>query len=959
MESRALKRLRNRPNKNGPGEDDQWADPGRFSHLATRSVSSPESTKEDDRIAALPGQPCGVNFAQFAGYVTVDRKNGRELFYYFVESPYDASTKPLILWLNGGPGCSSLGFGAMKELGPFRVNPDGKTLSRNKHAWNNVANVIFLESPAGVGFSYSMNSSDYSDVGDQITAEDTYVFLLNWFNRFPEYKGRDFYIAGESYGGHYVPQIATIVTFINHLFDGNTPFNLRGIFVGNPLLDEYKNGEGNLEFLWSHGVISDEVWGKILANCTFTSSDDWPCFVAAHSFQRVNIDRYNIYAPVCLHEQDGTFRSSGYLPGYDPCIDYYIPRYLNNPDVQKALHARADTNWSGCNLDLAWNDSPDSMVRTIKRLVENGLSVWIYSGDMDSICSLTATRYSVKDLNLTITHKWRPWYTPDNEVGGYVQQYEGGFTLASVRGAGHLVPSFQPKRSLVLLYSFLKGMLPPADIPKMMSNTLSFSFVLIICVAALHANGSPEEARFREFVRSRRSSTVTVSGSNGYSAHEPGARVSSRLKEEYSVSDQSNLKAADKITALPGQPKGVGFNQYGGYVTVDEMNGRALFYYFVEATTDAAAKPLLLWLNGGPGCSSVGYGAMIELGPFRINSDNKTLSRNEYAWNNVANVLFLESPAGVGFSYSNTSSDYDKSGDQRTANDSYIFLVNWLERFPEYKGRAFYISGESYAGHYAPQLAATILTHNMESKRMIINLQGILVGNPCLDEFKNLKGQIDYLWSHGVISDEVLANITKNCRFSPSDGKACSDAMDAFDSGNTDPYDIYGPVCINAPDGKFFPSRIVPGYDPCSNYYIHAYLNNPVVQKALHARVTTWLGCKNLHWKDAPVSMVPTLKWLMEHGLPVWLYSGDLDSVCPLTATRYSVGDLGLAVTEPWRPWTANREVGGYVQQYTGGLVFISVRGAGHQVPYFQPEKALIVVSSFLRGALPPYVKQQ
>lgn len=493
----------------------------------------------------------------------------------------------------------------------------------------------------------------------------------------------------------------------------------------------------------------------------------------------------------------------------------------------------------------------------------------------------------------------------------------------------------------------------------MMSNTLSFSFVLIICVAALHANGSPEEARFREFVRSRRSSTVTVSGSNGYSAHEPGARVSSRLKEEYSVSDQSNLKAADKITALPGQPKGVGFNQYGGYVTVDEMNGRALFYYFVEATTDAAAKPLLLWLNGGPGCSSVGYGAMIELGPFRINSDNKTLSRNEYAWNNVANVLFLESPAGVGFSYSNTSSDYDKSGDQRTANDSYIFLVNWLERFPEYKGRAFYISGESYAGHYAPQLAATILTHNMESKRMIINLQGILVGNPCLDEFKNLKGQIDYLWSHGVISDEVLANITKNCRFSPSDGKACSDAMDAFDSGNTDPYDIYGPVCINAPDGKFFPSRIVPGYDPCSNYYIHAYLNNPVVQKALHARVTTWLGCKNLHWKDAPVSMVPTLKWLMEHGLPVWLYSGDLDSVCPLTATRYSVGDLGLAVTEPWRPWTANREVGGYVQQYTGGLVFISVRGAGHQVPYFQPEKALIVVSSFLRGALPPYVKQQ
>ena len=64
-------------------------------------------------------------------------------------------------------------------------------------------------------------------------------------------------------------------------------------------------------------------------------------------------------------------------------------------------------------------------------------------------------------------------------------------------------------------------------------------------------------------------------------------------------SDQSALKAADKIPALPGQPEGVDFDQYGGYVTVDEKNGRALFYYFVEAPQDASSKPLLLWLNGG------------------------------------------------------------------------------------------------------------------------------------------------------------------------------------------------------------------------------------------------------------------------------------------------------------------------------------------------------------------------
>lgn len=155
----------------------------------------------------------------------------------------------------------------------------------------------------------------------------------------------------------------------------------------------------------------------------------------------------------------------------------------------------------------------------------------------------------------------------------------------------------------------------------------------------------------------------------------------------------------------------------------------------------------------GPGCSSLGYGAMEELGPFRVNRDGMTLSLNKYSWNNgtincivnvldqllpgslltaldlwtVANVLFLESPAGVGFSYSNTTSDYTDRGDKNTAVDSYTFLVNWLERFPQYKKRDLYIAGENYAGHYAPQLAYTIITRNNSTDQPRINLKGIAV----------------------------------------------------------------------------------------------------------------------------------------------------------------------------------------------------------------------------------------
>lgn len=66
-------------------------------------LNSPQDgLKDKDKIESLPGQPLGVNFDQYSGYVTVDPEDGRSLFYYFVESPQNSSSKPLVLWLNGG-----------------------------------------------------------------------------------------------------------------------------------------------------------------------------------------------------------------------------------------------------------------------------------------------------------------------------------------------------------------------------------------------------------------------------------------------------------------------------------------------------------------------------------------------------------------------------------------------------------------------------------------------------------------------------------------------------------------------------------------------------------------------------------------------------------------------------------------------------------------------------------------
>ncbi|KAI3705193.1 hypothetical protein L1987_75427 [Smallanthus sonchifolius] len=234
-----------------------------------------------------------------------------------------------------------------------------------------------------------------------------------------------------------------------------------------------------------------------------------------------------------------------------------------------------------------------------------------------------------------------------------------------------------------------------------------------------------------------------------------------------SLSDQEK----DRIEQLPGQPSNVGFSQYSGYVTVNQQSGRALFYWLTESPSnrDPKSRPLLLWLNGGPGCSSLAYGAAEEIGPLHINSDGKTLFINPYSWNKLANLLFLESPAGVGYSYSNTTSDLYTVGDARTAEDSYVFLVNWFERFPQYMHRDFYIAGESYAGHYVPQLSQLIYERNKGVKNPVINFKGFMVGNAVTDDYNDYVGTFEYWWAHGLISGSTYKSLQKECVGSPSE----------------------------------------------------------------------------------------------------------------------------------------------------------------------------------------------
>ncbi|KAL7256572.1 hypothetical protein ACSBR1_010498 [Camellia fascicularis] len=430
----------------------------------------------------------------------------------------------------------------------------------------------------------------------------------------------------------------------------------------------------------------------------------------------------------------------------------------------------------------------------------------------------------------------------------------------------------------------------------------------------------------------------------------------------------------DRILGLPGQPK-VSFKQYSGYVTVNEEAGRALFYWLTESVHLSFSKPLVLWLNGGPGCSSVAYGASEEIGPFRINKTATGLYLNKFSWNTVANLLFLETPAGVGFSYSNRSSDLHDTGDLRTAKDSLQFLIRWMERFPRYKSREVYLTGESYAGHYVPQLAKAIVTYNANSNNHPINLKGFMVGNAVTDNYYDNLGTVTYWWSHAMISDRTYRQLINTCDFSHQ--KASNECESLFnyamdqEFGNIDQYNIYAPPCNNNSDGSgthtgrhiiHLPHRPHPifrqisGYDPCTEKYAEIYYNRPDVQKALHANSTKipykWTACSlelNGNWNDTNISILPIYRELIAAGLRIWVFSGDIDSVVPVTATRYSLAQLKLPTKIPWYPWYVKKQVGGWTEVYEG-LTFATVRGAGHEVPLFKPRAALQLLKSFLRG---------
>ncbi|XP_077226861.1 serine carboxypeptidase 1-like [Tasmannia lanceolata] len=460
------------------------------------------------------------------------------------------------------------------------------------------------------------------------------------------------------------------------------------------------------------------------------------------------------------------------------------------------------------------------------------------------------------------------------------------------------------------------------------------------------------------------------------------------------------------ITHLPGFSGTLPSKHYSGYVSIDENHGKNLFYYFVLSERNPSEDPVVLWLNGGPGCSSFD-GFVYEHGPFNFQAGKEPetlpqLHLNPYSWSKVSNIIYLDSPAGVGLSYSNNSGDYS-TNDTKTASDTHSFLLKWFEQYPEFRANPFYISGESYAGVYVPTLASEVVKGIEAGLKPILNFKGYMVGNGVTDEEFDGNALVPFAHGMGLISDDLFKEVHSACEgsyWNPAND-SCEEKLVLVeeDIGNLNIYDILEP-CYHSPKprgitadkgrlptsfrqlgeterplavrkrifGRSWPLRAnvrdgrVPTWPelgssvPCTDDEVAtSWLNNETVRNAIHARQEnvsgTWDLCTGrIEYDHDAGSMIKYHKYLTTRGYRALIFSGDHDMCVPFTGSEAWTRSLGYRIIDQWRPWFFNEQVAGYTQGYANNLTFLTVKGSGHTVPEYKPKEALAFYSRWLAG---------
>ncbi|KAF2895197.1 hypothetical protein ILUMI_10977 [Ignelater luminosus] len=382
----------------------------------------------------------------YSGYFTVDELYNSNLFFWFFPSKYNYEDAPVILWLQGGPGASSM-FGLFMENGPLELLSNG-TLKQREHSWNNNHSIIYIDNPVGTGFSYTDGNGylkNQTAIGDSL-----YEALLQFFKLFPELQKNDFFATGESYGGKYVPAVSYSIHKNNPL--SKQKINLKGLAIGNGWSDP-KNHLVRTDYLYQLGLI--DFKGKLQMgkqeNITalYTQEKKWTKAAESESQFFLLFNEYT---------------------GFDNIYNYLIPEYiliknvtvlkdyLKNPNIKKAIHV-GDAPFSDLSGEVGSNLEEDimkSVADWISELLDH-YKVLFYNGQLDICVAYPLTRNFLQNLEFSGASQYKTaerhqWHV-DFELAGYVKQ-AGNLTEIMVRDAGHMVPSDQPAWALNMITRF-------------------------------------------------------------------------------------------------------------------------------------------------------------------------------------------------------------------------------------------------------------------------------------------------------------------------------------------------------------------------------------------------------------------------------------------------------------------------------------------------------------------------
>ncbi|KAB0794557.1 hypothetical protein PPYR_11396 [Photinus pyralis] len=390
----------------------------------------------------------------YAAYLTVNEQFNSNLFFWFFPSQLNYANDPVILWLQGGPGATSL-IGLFTENGPFIVTPQ-QTLTPRKYSWTYGHSVIYIDNPVGTGYSFT-DDGGYSQ-NETVIGENVYRALLQFFQLFPEIQRNPFFITGESYAGKYVPAVSYTIHKKNPT--ATQKINLQGLSIGNGLSDPINQLRYG-DYLYQIGLVDTNVRKHMLnmeiKGIKYIQHEDY-----ANAF-RVFDDLLN----GDLNNHTSLFKN---VTGFDNYFNYlfaenddssYMGKFIQRSDIRSAIHV-GGAKFNGQN-ELVEQNLITDIMRSVRDWVSELLShyrVLIYNGQLDIVVAYPLTVNYLKNLNYSAAREYktaaRYQWRMGKEIAGYVK-VAGNLTEIMVRNAGHMVPKDQPKWALDLITRFTRN----------------------------------------------------------------------------------------------------------------------------------------------------------------------------------------------------------------------------------------------------------------------------------------------------------------------------------------------------------------------------------------------------------------------------------------------------------------------------------------------------------------------